>query len=121
MPNFVVHEHHAERAGLHHDFRLEIPGQYLESWAVPKGMPTETGVRRLAIKVEHHPLSYKDFEGRIEKGYGKGDVSIWDEGDYDTISADEDSRFVSLRGDKLRGNYYLRHTSGNKWLVWKRP
>lgn len=57
----------------------------LESWAVPKGVPEEQGVRRLAKQVEDHNLEYRKFEGWILFGYSAGRVRIWDRGTYKTI------------------------------------
>lgn len=121
MPGFVVHEHHARR--LHWDLRLEMEG-VLRSWAVPKGMPLEPGVRRLAVEVEDHPLDYIDFEGEIPEGdYGAGTVGIWDRGAYELESRSEGALSVRFEGERLRGRYKLVKTgfSGGKgWLVFRR-
>jgi len=115
---FVVQKHQASH--LHYDFRLEMEG-VLRSWAVPKGPPLESGVRRLAVQVEDHPIDYIDFAGEIPQGeYGAGSVEIWDKGEFDLEKETADRLEFSLRGEKLSGSYVLIHTDGKNWLLIRR-
>ena len=115
---FVVHRHQASH--LHYDFRLEMEG-VLKSWAVPKGVPTEPGVRRLAVQVEDHPIDYIDFSGEIPEGeYGAGTVEIWDKGEFQLAKKMPGQLEFTLKGDKLSGAYVLIHTDGQNWLLIKR-
>lgn len=114
---FVVQEHHARR--LHWDFRLEMEG-VLKSWAVPKGPPLVRGIRRLAVKVEDHPLEYLEFEGVIPEGnYGAGTVSIWDKGYYSLVDNKPHKLVFVLLGEQLTGGYALVNTRDNQWLMIK--
>ena len=130
---FVIQKHDA--SSLHYDFRLEMGG-VLVSWAVPKGLSTDTRERRLAIQTEDHPVDYIDFEGVIpEDEYGGGTVLVWDTGAYRNLRADKDDDGsdmqasleegqieVWLEGKKLKGGYVLKRTDGGrkpKWLVIK--
>lgn len=129
---FVVQKHRASR--LHFDFRLQI-GDTMKSWAVPKGPSLDPSVRRLAVEVDDHPLSYNDFEGRIESGYGKGTVLLWDRGSLEPASpADRADAALArgyragridfvLRGERLRGAWRLVRMAGDEerpqWLLSK--
>jgi DNA ligase D-like protein (predicted 3'-phosphoesterase) len=115
---FVVHRHQARH--LHYDFRLEIDG-VLKSWAVPKGVPLEPMMKRLAIQVEDHPVEYIDFSGQIPEGqYGAGTVEIWDNGEFELSKREADHLELTLKGNKLSGDYVLLHTDGKNWLLFKR-
>jgi len=114
---FLVQEHHARR--LHWDFRLELDG-VLKSWAVPKGPPIEPGIKRLAVQVEDHPLSYYGFEGTIpEGGYGAGEVEVWDKGFYILEVREPRKYHVLLKGRKLKGDYRLINFKDKNWLMYK--
>ncbi len=123
---FVVQLHLASHR--HFDFRLEFNG-VLKSWAVPKGPSFDPAVKRLAVEVEDHPLSYATFEGDIPAGnYGAGHVDVFDSGTWEPLGsvsaglARGELKFV-LHGDVLRGSWVLVRTRkrGGKqqWLLIK--
>jgi bifunctional non-homologous end joining protein LigD len=113
--SFVVQEHHAR--ALHWDFRLERDG-VLVSWAVPKGLPMDPKVNRLAVQTEDHPLEYAEFAGGIPHGeYGGGTVTIWDQGSYECEKWNEREVMVVLHGRRVQGRYVLIHTGGRNWLL----
>src|SRR5579862_3334558 len=122
--SFVVHKHAARQ--LHFDLRLEMDG-VLRSWAVPKGPSYDMNDKRLAVKVEDHPLEYGDFEGTIPAGnYGAGGVIVWDRGEWVPL---EDPRegmekgklLFELKGHKLHGKWTLVKIkkSEKDWLLIK--
>lgn len=116
---YVIQKHAATR--LHYDLRLEMDGT-LKSWAIPKDPPVESGVKRLAVQVEDHPVDYATFEGRIPNGeYGAGTVEIWDKGTYDLVDRKENKLIVGINGEKLKGSYVLVRLKDKKnWLFFKK-
>ena len=119
---FVV-QHHLARKD-HYDLRLEWNG-VLKSWAVPKGPSYNPKDKRLAILVEDHPLSYRNFEGIIPKGeYGGGTVMLFDEGYWEPIY-DVKKGFTdgmlkfNLKGKRLKGEWTLVHFKEDNWLLIK--
>ncbi len=119
-PIFVIQKHDATH--LHWDFRLEMDG-VLKSWAVPKEPSKDPKVKRLAIEVEDHDLSYAKFAGIIEEGhYGAGKVSIWDKGTYNLVEKKRDKIVIDLHGKKLKGHFALikfKRAGKAQWLLFK--
>lgn len=119
---FVV-QHHLARKD-HYDLRLEWDG-VLVSWAVPKGPSYNRKDRRLAILVEDHPLSYRNFEGNIPKGeYGGGTVMIFDEGYYNineylNKGLKKGVIKFELNGKRLKGLWSLVKYKEDNWLLIK--
>src|SRR5437868_6866220 len=115
--SYLIQKHDATR--LHYDFRLELDGVLL-SWAVTKGPSLNPADKRLAVRVEDHPLSYGAFEGTIPKGqYGGGTVMLWDEGTWepkgDARAGLKKGRlsFV-LHGGRLKGDWDLIRMHGDE-------
>jgi bifunctional non-homologous end joining protein LigD len=125
---FVIQKHAASR--LHYDLRLEHDG-VMKSWAVTRGPSLVPGEKRLAVRVEDHPVEYNTFEGIIPEGqYGGGTVMIWDRGTWepegDTARGLEKGQLdFTLDGEKLHGAWHLvrmRGRPGEKrenWLLIK--
>ncbi|MCL7413850.1 MAG: 3'-phosphoesterase [ANME-2 cluster archaeon] len=119
---YVIQEHDSKR--LHYDLRLQF-GDVLRSWAVPKEPPVTTGVKRLAIPTEDHPLAYATFEGEIPEGdYGAGTVKIWDNGIFEPLEVDESKIIFRIEGKRLKGLYCLIKTRGQgkkeQWLFFRK-
>jgi len=120
----IVHMHDATR--LHWDLRLEMDG-VLKSWAVPKGPSANPADKRLAVKVEDHPLEYGDFEGIIPEGnYGAGTVVVWDRGLWEPLEDPEEGLekgklLFNLKGYKLHGRWTLikLKKTEKEWLLIK--
>jgi bifunctional non-homologous end joining protein LigD len=121
---FVVHKHAARQ--LHWDLRIEMDG-VLRSWAVPKGPSYDMNDKRLAVKVEDHPLEYGDFEGIIPAGnYGAGGIIVWDRGEWVPLEdwregLEKGKLLFELKGYKLHGKWTLVKIkkSERDWLLIK--
>ena len=113
--SFVVQKHDATR--LHYDFRIELDG-VLKSWAVTKGPSDNPTDKRLAVRVEDHPVEYGSFEGTIpENEYGGGTVMLWDEGTWEPIGdphegLENGDLKMRINGHRMKGEWVLVHMKG---------
>jgi bifunctional non-homologous end joining protein LigD len=116
MPRFVIQEHYAR--SHHFDLRLERDG-VLISWAIPRGMPTDTKKNRLAMRVDDHDMSHLDLvdESPVEGVPGAVAKSIWDRGTYEAEQFDDEMVIVAMHGERLDGRYAIFRTGGTNWLV----
>ena len=112
----MIHKHRATR--LHYDVRLERDGA-LPSWAVPKGLPTVKGDKRLAVRTEDHPLEYGKFSGTIPAGhYGAGEVRIFDDGWYEPVEWDDKKVSFRLHGRRYPGLEFHFVKTRTDWLAF---
>jgi len=104
-PRFVLHEH---RKPQHHfDLRLEEDG-VLRSWAVPRGLPTDTRHNKLAVQVDDHDLDHV--------GYEDADKSIADEGTWEEHDRTDRRILFTLHGRDASRRYALIRTDSD-WLL----
>jgi len=113
--DYVIHDHHAERAGRHYDLRLCDKQGNAHSWAM-RYWPL-TGERRLAVQQPTHTKQYMNFSGVIEDGYGKGNVNIWKKGRAEIVKANNREVLFHLAEGRLIHEFALIRTKDNQWLL----
>jgi len=104
-PVFVLHEHDVPRR--HFDLRLEEDG-VLRSWAVPKGMPTDSAHNRLAIPVDDHELAHATYEDATKH---IADAGWWELEDRD------ERRFVFVLHGRTGARRYALISTGTDALL----
>lgn len=116
----TVHDHHAERRGRHFDLRLGDPSTgHAHSWAMHAQWP-KAGERTWAIQQPTHTMKYMDFTGKIEDGYGKGDVKMFDRAKTEITN----SRPGHISFNVYRGSgpeeYSLHRVGDKQWVLMNR-
>ena len=114
-PAFVLHDH--RRPQPHFDLRLEQDG-VLRSWAVPRGLPTDSAQDRLAVAVADHDLDHLRYED--------ADKSIADIGWWQDEGSNERRLLFTLHGRTGSVRYALirtdrdstdRDSTDRNWLL----
>jgi DNA ligase D-like protein (predicted 3'-phosphoesterase) len=104
-PAFVLNDH--RKPSPHFDLRLEQDGA-LRSWAVPKGLPTDSDQDRLAVAVTDHSLSGLKYEDEHK--------SIADIGWWEDVGSNERRLLFVLHGRHDSVRYALIRTERD-WLL----
>jgi bifunctional non-homologous end joining protein LigD len=122
---FVIQEHKADRAGLHWDVRLGHNG-VLVSWATKKlpDLINTNSKKIMLFQTPDHDSSWINFAGKIEDGYGAGEVNIYDTGNYELLSWKDDHITVVFYGNKIKGKYTFvlypdKKSKETQWLFFK--
>ena len=124
---FIIVKHEAKRAGLHYDLRFVKPDKSIwMSFAVRKGVPTETGKKVLAVRTHDHTTEEALFLGTIESGYGAGKLSKYDDGACDILKFSPSHIVINFHGRKIKGTYHLinigvanRKFNENSFMIFK--
>lgn len=99
---YIIHEHKAERAGLHYDLRIEIAKDKVISIAFrhyPLGKEKAMGIIQPL-----HESYWMTFQGEIKHGYGKGKLKIVDKGLADFFISERKNLILylySIQDNKL--------------------
>ena len=73
---------------------------------------------RIAIfRTDNHELSWMNFQGRIEQGYGKGTVEIWDRGTFEVLKQAPTHDVLRFHGKKMRGIYAIVKYGEDAYLL----
>ena len=127
---FVIHEHHARRAGLHWDLRLQYkPCKHKDDTALysfaTRKLPDfmEGNLKRIMLfQTPDHECWWLNFEGELTQGYGAGDIYIWDRGNIVWYKDEDDKKVFYLDGKKVKGYFAMlrvkyEDTNNPHWLL----
>ncbi len=108
---FIIVKHDAKKARLHYDLRFKMPkSKNWASFAVRKGVPTETGQKVLAVKTHDHSEKEALFLGIIKTGYGAGKLTKFDSGSCVIHKYHSSHITIEFKGSKIKGIYHLINT-----------
>ena len=116
---YVEQLHDAHRAGRHVDVRI-AQGDVARSWAVNR-MPSP-GEQVLAKQQPDHTRAYMSFHGKIEKGYGSGQVAIQRAGQADVVEMNPHHIAYNVYEGKRAHEYALTQVGRDPrdWLLRNR-
>jgi len=113
---FSIQYHETDRNNPHYDLRLgDTMSGYAHSWAI-KNLPNP-GEKTLAVRQPTHTVEYQDFAGRIESGYGAGNVSMFKRDKCEVIKSSPDKITFYVYTEATPQKYTLMKLMGDQWLL----
>ncbi len=118
---FAIMQHLAIKAGKHWDIRFRKPNSNIwDSFALRKEPPSIIGQKVLAVRTHDHTEKEALFIGKIESGYGKGELLQYDEGDCNILKYSPSHIVINFKGKKINGIFHFINTGiinrkGNKY------
>jgi hypothetical protein len=113
----AIQRHEANKAGGHYDLRIvDDKSGKAYSWAV-KNLPALPGDKTLAVLQPTHTANYATWSGKIESGYGAGEVSLFQHDKIEVLKAEPSKITFNVyksNGDTER--FAMINTGGDDWL-----
>ena len=113
----AIQKHTANRAGVHYDLRIidDKTGKAY-SWAL-RYLPNNPGDKVLAKLQPTHTAEYATWSGKIDSGYGAGNVKLFDQDKIEVTKADlEHITFNVYKSNGDTERYALINTGNDNWL-----
>jgi hypothetical protein len=112
MPAFVIQRHEKQDEPVHWDLMLEH-GDCLKTFRLDRLPESPMGACVTATPIFDHEKRFLTYEGPVNQG--RGQVTIADQGVYETVDQSPTRWRLQLRGDVLSGTYILEKTEGKLW------
>jgi hypothetical protein len=114
MPRYTISHHTSGPEADHFDLFLQLDDT-LKSWRLERTM---FDIPQPAVRTEDHRTAYLDLEGPVSKN--RGQVKIWDTGDYAADVWTDQRIVVAVRGRKLKARLRLdrpKPETPDAWVV----
>ena len=108
---FVVHRHSDKSP--YWDLRLECKHR-LWTAMLDKEPSNKVNDPQLAVRMKDVTIDFLKFEGTIKYGEEKGELTIWDKGNYTLLKESPTEVFFRMNGDKLKGVFSLIEINNKK-------
>jgi hypothetical protein len=90
-------------------------GQILETWQLAAMPEPQNFTGCQAKKIFDHDKKFLSYQGPVNKG--RGMVKLCDSGNVKIKTRDKEKLKLYFDGKNLKGNFQLRHTEKENWIL----